>query len=120
MVIVDEAARHWRCRYCGMDGYGKKFRLHYHLAGAFHHPKCPNVPREVFAKARHYVPTKRRLKMNKAQKQIPSGPRIIGKFSEEIQNNGPLCRNQCELSIKNESSEVSFTICTCRSFSCFC
>lgn len=116
IIIVDEVARHWRCRYCGMDGYGKKFQLHYHLAGAFRHPKCPNVPREVFAKARHHVPTKRRLKTNKAEQQIPSRPHILGQFGEERQNNGASCGNQSELSIKNESSEVSLTICTCRSF----
>ncbi|CAL4956210.1 unnamed protein product [Urochloa decumbens] len=105
IIIVDEVARHWRCKYCGMDGYGKKFRIYYHLAGAFRHPKCPNVPREVFAKARYHALTKRRLKTNKAEQQIPSRPHIIGQFGEERQKHGPLCGNQSQLSVKKESSE---------------
>ncbi|CAO2177032.1 unnamed protein product [Urochloa humidicola] len=105
IIIVDEVARHWRCKYCGMDGYGKKFRIYYHLAGAFRHPKCPNVPREVFAKARYHALTKRKLKTNKAEQQIPSRPHILGQFGEERQNHGPICGNQSQLSVKNESSE---------------
>ena len=85
-----------------MDGYGKKFWLNYHLAGAFRHPKSPNVPREVFAKARQHVLSKRRLKTNKAEQQIPSRPHIVGQFCEERQDNGPLCGigNQSQLSVK--------------------
>ncbi|CAO2208397.1 unnamed protein product [Urochloa humidicola] len=105
IIIVDEVARHWRCKYCGMDDYGKKFQIYYHLAGAFRHPKCPNVPREVFAKARYHALTKRRLKTNKAEQQIPSRPHILGQFGEERQNHGPLCGNQSQPSIRNESSE---------------
>ncbi|KAF8671056.1 hypothetical protein HU200_050335 [Digitaria exilis] len=104
IIILDEIASHWRCRYCGMDGYGKKFHLYYHLAGAFRHPKCPNVPREVFAKARHHVLTKRRPKMNKAEQQIPS--KQFGEEQQINQINGPLCGNQSQLSVKNESNEV--------------
>lgn len=89
-----------------MDGYGKKFHLHYHLAGAFRHPKCPNVPRKVFAKARRHVLTKRRPKTSKAEQQIPSK-----QFGEEQHINGPLCGNQSQLSVKNESNEVSFIVC---------
>ena len=106
IIIVDQSARHWRCRYCGMDGYGKKFWLHYHLAGAFRQPKCPNVPGEVFAKARRHVLTKRRLKKNKAEQQIPSSPHILGQSGEGLQNNDPLCGSQSQLSINNEPREV--------------
>ncbi|XP_062213183.1 uncharacterized protein LOC133913998 isoform X2 [Phragmites australis] len=104
-IIVDEIEGHWRCRYCGMDGYGKKFRLQYHLAGAFCHPKCPNVPREVFAKARHHVLTRRRLKINKAGQQFPSGTHIVGKSIDQLQNSSPLCGNHPQLSVNNESIE---------------
>jgi hypothetical protein len=89
-----------------MDGYGEKFWLHHHLAGAFRQPKCPNVPRQVFAKARRHALTKRRLKKNKAEQQIPSSPHILGQSSEERQNNDPLCGNQSQLSINNEPREV--------------
>ncbi|CAD6238260.1 unnamed protein product [Miscanthus lutarioriparius] len=106
IIIVDQSARHWRCRYCGMDGYGKRFLLHYHLAGAFRQPKCPNVPGEVFAKARRHVLTKRRLKKNKAEQQIPSSPHILGQSGEGLQNNDPLCGSQSQLSINNEPREV--------------
>ena len=104
-----------------MDGYGTEFWLRYHLADAFRYPKCPNVPREVFAKARQHVLSKRRLKTNKAEQQIPSRPHIVGQFCEERQDNGPLCGigNQSQLSVKNECSEVSFTVCICYPFSMF-
>ncbi|GJM94162.1 hypothetical protein PR202_ga10781 [Eleusine coracana subsp. coracana] len=105
IVIVDASARHWRCRYCGMDWYGKKFRLHYHLAGAFHEPKCPNVPEEVFAKARHYVRTKKRLKRVKSGKQIRSGPHIVGQSGEEPQSISLLCMNHSQLPVNDESNE---------------
>jgi len=91
-----------------LDGYGTEFWLRYHLADAFRYPKCPNVPREVFAKARQHVLSKRRLKTNKAEQRIPSRPHIVGQFSEGRQDNGPLCGigNQSQLSVKNECSEV--------------
>jgi len=91
-----------------LDGYGTEFWLRYHLADAFRYPKCPNVPREVFSKARQHVLSKRRLKTNKAEQRIPSRPHIVGQFSEGRQDNGPLCGigNQSQLSVKNECSEV--------------
>lgn len=106
IIIVDKIGRHWKCRYCGMDGYGKKFQLHYHLAGAFRQPKCPNVPREVFVKARQHVLTKKMLKKSKAEQQIPSSPHILAQSGEERQNNDPFCGNQSQLSINNEPREV--------------
>ncbi|TVU34114.1 hypothetical protein EJB05_15943 [Eragrostis curvula] len=105
IVIVDASARHWRCRYCGMDGYGKKFRLHYHLAGAFRQLKCPHVPKKVFAKAKHYVRTKKKLERVKSGQQISSRIHIIGQSGEELQNLGPLSGNLCQLPTKDESSE---------------
>ncbi|AQK96048.1 RING/FYVE/PHD-type zinc finger family protein [Zea mays] len=106
IIIVDKIGRHWKCRYCGMDVYGKKFQLHYHLAGAFRQAKCPNVPREVFAKARQHVLTKKMLKKSKAEQQIPSSPHILAQSGEERQNNDPFCGNQSQLSINNEPREV--------------
>ncbi|AQK96039.1 uncharacterized protein [Zea mays] len=105
IIIVDKIGRHWKCRYCGMDVYGKKFQLHYHLAGAFRQAKCPNVPREVFAKARQHVLTKKMLKKSKAEQQIPSSPHILAQSGEERQNNDPFCGNQSQLSINNEPRE---------------
>ncbi|KAL6615395.1 hypothetical protein ACP70R_037665 [Stipagrostis hirtigluma subsp. patula] len=105
IIIIDEVARHWKCRYCGMDGYGKMYRLHYHLAGALCHPKCPSVPREVYAKARRHILAKRKLTKNKAGQQIPSGSHILEKSSEELHNGSPLCCNHPHFSINNGCTE---------------
>jgi hypothetical protein len=102
-----------------MDGYGKKFRLHYHLAGAFRQPKCPSVPNEVFRKAKHYVKTKKSLKSSKSRQQIPSGSHIVGQSSEELLTISPSYENHRQLPVNEESNEVFFIICTKCYFSSF-
>uniref|UniRef100_A0A0E0JJX2 PHD-type domain-containing protein n=1 Tax=Oryza punctata TaxID=4537 RepID=A0A0E0JJX2_ORYPU len=106
IVIVDETARHWRCRYCGLDGYGKTSRLHFHLAAVFRHTKCPSVPREVFAKARHHIHLKRRLNVKKAGQQVRSRPHIFGQSSEQQQNSNPVPENPPLASTNNDCSGV--------------
>jgi hypothetical protein len=106
-----------------MDGYGKKFRLHYHLAGAFRQPKCPSVPNEVFTKARHYVKIKKSLKSimlksSKSRQQIPSGSHIVGQSSEELLTISPSYENRRQLPVNEESNEVFFIICT-KCYFCF-
>uniref|UniRef100_J3L0X3 PHD-type domain-containing protein n=1 Tax=Oryza brachyantha TaxID=4533 RepID=J3L0X3_ORYBR len=100
IVIVDETARHWRCRYCGMDGFGKTSRLHFHLAGVFRHAKCPSVPKQVFAKARHHIHLKRRLNMKKTRQQI------LGQSSEQQQNSNPVLSN-CPTRLRENAWEHS-------------
>uniref|UniRef100_A0A0D9V1V3 PHD-type domain-containing protein n=1 Tax=Leersia perrieri TaxID=77586 RepID=A0A0D9V1V3_9ORYZ len=93
IVIVDETARQWRCRYCGMSGYGETSRLYFHLAGVFRHPKCPSVPKEVFVNAWYHIYLKRRITAKKTRQQARSRSQTLGQSSEQQKNTNLVLSN---------------------------
>nr|CAB3473307.1 unnamed protein product [Digitaria exilis] len=85
-LIYGKEKGHWKCKWCGVEGYHGVTRLKWHLVGWQNLPQCTDVPKDVAKKIRDRM-------LSKEQKKA----RVSGLF---------VSNGSCDVLCSSKSSEL--------------